>query len=304
MKGKRGFAPVSLFFLVFRHRYLLFSSIFACCKKQTGNCMKKLLFFIWVAVLLVSCGEYQQLLKSEDYQLVYKKAIEYYNKGDYQRSLNLLDGIRTVFTGTTKAPNIAYYRAFCSYNLKDYQYASELFKQFIQTYPESSFAEECLFMMGFCDYKASPKPRLDQQVTEKALNELQLYLNRYPNSSRKEKVNGYMDELRDKLSYKAYLSARNYYIREYYKAAVISLQNCLKDYPGSKFREEVMYMLFIAKYELARNSVEEKKLERYNNAREEYYYFTDEYPESRYAAEMKKKYEDINDYLKSYKYDD
>ena len=266
--------------------------------------MKRILGFLLVIVLMTSCGEYQKLLKSDDYQLVYKKAIEYYNKGDYQRALNLLDGIRVYFNATSKAQNIAYYRAFCSYNLKDYQLASDMFRQFIQTYPESSFAEECLFMMGFCDYKASPKPRLDQQVTEKAINEFQLYLNRYPNSMRKEKINGYMDEMRDKLSYKAYLSAKNYYQREYYKAAVISLQNCLKDFPGSKYREEIMYMLFVSKYEMALNSVEDKKLERYNNAQEEYYFFVDEYPNSRYAADMKKKYDNITAYLKNYKYEE
>lgn len=266
--------------------------------------MKKFLGFLLIVLLFSSCGEYHELLKSNDYQLVYSKAIEYYNKGDYQRSMNLLDGIRTVFTGTSKAQNIAYYRAFCSYNQKEYEYASELFKQFIQTYPESSFAEECLYMMGFCDYKASPKPRLDQTVTEKAMKEFQLYLNRYPNSMRKDKINGYMDEMRDKLSFKAYLSARNYYLREYYKAAVISLQNCLKDYPGSKYREEIMYMLFISKYEMAVNSVEDKKLERYNAAKEEYYYFADEYPNSKYASDLKKRYEDIDNYLKNYNFED
>ena len=266
--------------------------------------MKRVFGFLLVVVLMTSCGEYQQLLKSNDYQLVYKKAIEYYNKGDYQRALNLLDGIRTIFTGTTRAQNIAYYRAFCNYNMKDYGTASALFKQFINLYPESSFAEECLFMMGFCDYKASPKPRLDQQVTDKALSEFQLYLNRYPNSMRKEKINGYMDEMRDKLSYKACLSAKNYFQREHYKAAAISLQNCLKDFPGSKYREEIMYMLFVSKYEMAVNSVEDKKLERYNNAQEEYYYFADEYPDSRYAADLKKKYDVISSFLKNYKYEE
>ena len=290
---------------VFTFYFLLFFffSIFLLFKKSVPF-IKKFLCFLLVIVLMTSCGEYQSLLKSNDYNLVYKKAIEYYNKGDYQRAMNLLDGVRSVFVGQAKAQNIAYYRAFCSYNMKDYQIASDLFKQFIQTYPESSFAEECLYMMGFCDYKASPKPRLDQQVTEKAIREFQLYLSRYPYSMRKDKVNTYMDEMRDKLSYKAYLSAKNYYLREHYKAAVISLQNCLKDYPGSKYREEIMYMLFVSKYQMAVNSVEDKKVERYNNAREEYYYFADEYPNSRYAADVKKMYEDIEAYLENYKFED
>ena len=266
--------------------------------------MKKVLVFLVASVFLASCGEYQQLLKSTDYQLIYKKAIEYYNEGGYQKAQNLLDGIRTVFSGTNKAQNIAYYRAFCSYNMKDYELASGLFKQFIQTYPESSFAEECLFMMGFCDYMASPKPRLDQSLTDRALSEFQLYLNRYPNSMRKERINEYMDELRDKLSYKAYLSARNYYQREYYKAATVSLQNCLKDYPNSKYREEIMYMLFMSKYEMAVNSVEDKKLERYNNAEEEYYYFAEEYPNSKYAPELEKRYAEIEAYLENYNFEE
>ena len=83
--------------------------------------MKKFWGFLLVIVLMTSCGEYQSLLKSNDYNLVYKKAIEYYNKGDYQRAMNLLDGVRSVFVGQAKAQNIAYYRAFCSYNMKDYQ---------------------------------------------------------------------------------------------------------------------------------------------------------------------------------------
>lgn len=266
--------------------------------------MKKIIGVILIVLLFCSCGEYQKLLKSNDYQLIYTKAIEYYNKGDYQKAMNLFDGIRTVFTGTSKAQSIAYYRAFCSYNQKEYQYAAELFKQFITVYPESSFAEECLYMVGYCNYMASPKPRLDQQASLKAINDFQLYLNRYPNSMRKDKINGYIDELLDKLAYKDYLSAKNYFLREHYKAAVISLQNCLKDYPGSKYREEIMYLLFLSKYEMAANSIEDKKLERYNAAKEEYYYFADEYPNSKYVNEIKKKYEAINTFLENYKFDE
>ena len=55
--------------------------------------MKKFWGFLLVIVLMTSCGEYQSLLKSNDYNLVYKKAIEYYNKGDYHkcRSKDLCD---------------------------------------------------------------------------------------------------------------------------------------------------------------------------------------------------------------------
>ena len=266
--------------------------------------MKNFIGFLLVIILMSSCSEYQKLLKSGDSQAMYKKAVEYYNNGDYTKASNLFDGIRMVFQGTSKAQSVAYYRAFCSYNQKDYEVAAELFKQFVSIYPESSYAEECLYMIGYCNFLASPKARLDQTVTEKAMESFQLYLSRYPNSSRKEQINEYMDEMRDKLSYKDYLSARNYYLREKYKSAVVSLENCLKDYPGSKYREEIMYMLFNSKYEMAVNSIEDKQYERYNAAKEEYYYFLNEYPESRYVKEMARKYEIINEFLKPYDVDE
>ncbi|MGL5682419.1 MAG: outer membrane protein assembly factor BamD [Marinifilaceae bacterium] len=266
--------------------------------------MRKFLQIVLISLIVSSCSEYSKLLKSNDYQLMYKKAVEYYNAGDYRRSLNLFEGIRNVFAGTSKAQNIAYYRAFCSYNEKDYTYAAELFKQFVAIYPDSPLAEECQYMIGFCNYKASPRPLLDQQASENAIREFSFFLHRYPNSSRKDDINRYMDELSDKLAYKSYLNAKNYYLREQYKAAVVSLQNSLKDYPGSKHREEILYMLFNSKFQMAANSVEEKQLERFQEAQEEYYYFVSEYPESKYLAELKKRYDEINNYLKNYDYED
>ena len=44
-------------------------------------------------------------------------------------------------------------------------------------------------------------------------------------------------------------------------------------------------MILRAKFELAAQSVESKKEERYHDAIDEYYGFTNEYPESRYMKE-------------------
>ena len=113
-----------------------------------------------------------------------------------------------------------------------------------------------------------------------------------------------MYELLDKVSYKAFLSAENYYNRERYVSAIVSLENCLTDYPGSKYKEEMVAMLFDARYHLAVNSIDEKRLERYYAAQEEYYYFQEEFPESRYLSSMKKKIENIEKFLKDYEFED
>lgn len=260
--------------------------------------MKHVVYLLFICSLLfTSCSEYQEILKSEDYNFKYKKAVEYYNAKDYLRAQNLLESVRNIFRGTSKAQTIAYYTAFCSYGQKDYSTAGYLFNNFVRTFPESSFSEECMYMRAFCYYKSSPNPRLDQSQTEKAIEMFQLYVNRFPSSSRIEKVNKLIDEMRDKLAYKAYLSAGSYYHREKYRASIIALQNCLKDYPESRHREEIMYMLFNSRYELAYNSVKEKLVERYNAAREEYYSFVDEFPESEHKRDMERKFKKIEAFL-------
>jgi outer membrane protein assembly factor BamD len=84
---------------------------------------------------------------------------------------------------------------------------------------------------------------------------------------------------------------------EYYKAAVVSLENSLQDYPESKYREELRYLLFKAKYNLAMKSVEEKKRERLIQARDEFFYFEDEFPNSDNMKEVRRNFEQISDIL-------
>jgi hypothetical protein len=74
-----------------------------------------------------------------------------------------------------------------------------------------------------------------------------------------EEANRLIIELRDKLVYKSYLSGKLYYDLKNYKAAVVALTSSLKDFPDTKYREELMFMLLQAKYYLATRSVEEKK---------------------------------------------
>ncbi len=266
--------------------------------------------FIYIAVTLfltlTSCGEYAKVLKTEDTSLMYEKAIEFYNRGDYTHCLNLLDKVKVYAysVGSRRAQSMAYYRAYATYNKKLYEPAAELFEMFVSTYPDSPFYEECLYMVGLCYYKSSPRALLDQNATNMALRYFQSYLDRYPRSSRKDEINGYMVELLDKVSYKAFLNAQNYYNRSRYVSAIVSLDNCLTEFPASRYREDIMAMLFDAKYQLAVNSIEEKKLERYYDAQEEFLYFQEEFPESRYLATMKRQMEDVEKFLKGYEFED
>lgn len=254
--------------------------------------LKKTLFFkaalLLLVVILGSCGSYNKIVKSTDYEFKYKKAIEYYEDGEYVRSGTLLKELVGVYRGTNRADKIYYYYAKSMVGQKDYLMAGHYFRTLIKEFPMSEFAEESYFMDGYCSYLISPKARLDQTVTHEAIDALQLYVNLYPYNDRVEEASRLIDEMNDKLVYKAYLAARLYYDFDNYKASVIALSNCLAEYPDSKYREELMFMLLESKYLLAMGSVFDKREERLSSALDEYFTFVDEFPESKHIKEAEK----------------
>lgn len=248
---------------------------------------KKTALFLFALVLigLASCNKYNRLLKSSDFELKYTKAVEYYGKKNYVKALPLFEELMTVYRGTGKAEQVSYYYAYCNFGLEDYLLASYHLKNFVKTFPMSEFAEEAMFTSAYCYYLDSPVYSLDQENTIKAINEFQLFVNLYPNSARVKDCNDYIDLLRRKLERKAYENATLYYNIEDYKASIQAFKNLLKDFPDNPYREEANFMILKSYYLLAKNSISEKKEERYKTTIENYYKFIDNYKDSKYLRE-------------------
>ena len=248
------------------------------------------------ALGLASCGEYNKLLKSTDYDYKYEAAKSYFAKGQYNRAATLLNELIAILKGTDKAEESLYMLGMCYYNEEDYQTAAQTFIQYYQVYPRGTYAELARFHAGKALYLDTPEPRLDQSSTYKAIEELQMFMEYYPQSVKHQEAQQMIFELQDKLVMKEYLSAKLYYnLGNYrgnnYQSCVITAQNALKDYPYTNLREDLSILILRAKYELAVYSVEERKQERYRETVDEYYAFKNEFPESKYLKEAEKIFE-------------
>lgn len=251
----------------------------------------KILITILFPLVIMSCKGYEKLLKSSDYQLKYDKAFEYFNKGDYVRSATLFEQIATVYRGTLKADTIQYYRAKAYYNQKDYTMAGHYFSEFSKTYPKSSFTEESDFMSAYCFYMLSPRPELDQASTYSAITAFSLFIINHPKSQKVAESRSLITEMNEKLVNKSYLSARLYYDLGDYKASIIALRNSLNQFPDTKYREELMFLLLKSSYLLAKNSVESKMKDRYQATVDEYYSFISEFPKGKFSGDATDMYE-------------
>jgi len=249
------------------------------------------LTLIVIAVVVISCGGYEKLLKSTDYKLKYEKAMEYYAAEEYVRAATLFDQIAPVYRGTIKADTVFYYQAMSYYMQRDYILSGHHFKQLALNYPKSTYAEESNYMTGYCYYKLSPKSSLDQENTIKAITTFQLFMIKYPGSVRVEEARSLIEEMRNKLVEKSYMNGKLYYNLGDYKASIIALRNSLNEFPDTKYREELLFLILKSSYLLADNSIIQKRKERFQDTIDEYYSFISEFPDSKYRKEAEKIYE-------------
>lgn len=229
--------------------------------------MKKIFTLLVLVFVVVACNkDFDQAMKSADKDLILKTANSYFEQKKWTQAIALYERLPNLVAGTDDAKTVIFNTAFANYYDKQYRIAGHHFKNFSVTFPEDPRAEEAAYMSALCYYEGSMDYNLDQANTESAINELQNFLNKYPSSERSKNINTLIDELMYKLEFKAYENAKQYYKMAEYKAADIAFENVLEDFPSTKLRPDIYDHIMKSKYELAMNSVYDKKEERLESA--------------------------------------
>jgi outer membrane protein assembly factor BamD len=247
----------------------------------------KLFYFLSFIVILscTSCSTYSKVVKSDDYDKKFELANELYDKNQWVKSINLYEQVFQRMPKTGQG-ELAYFRIGKAYfTEQNYYLGGYYLSTFTEKFPNSPKAEEARFLSAMCTVKNSPGYSLDQTETELALNELQMFINRYPNSNLIDTCNIIMDKLRFKLERKDFEGVRLYHKMENYKASTTSAEVFLTKYPMSSFREEAYLILLKDYYLLAMNSIDTKKSERIEKAMERYRTFAFEFPSSSFKKE-------------------
>jgi outer membrane protein assembly factor BamD len=237
-------------------------------------------------VLLGSCkSKFEKLRASNDITKKYQEALRLYNNKYYSKALILFEDLAQRYRGRAEAEELYYYYAYTNFKMKDYTTSRYHFKVFAETYPNSSRAEECRFMSAKCYYLESPVYSLDQQNTVKAIDALQLFINLYPRSERVAEASKLIDDLRNKLETKSYANAKLFLDIGDYKASIIAFKNSMRDFPDTKYAEEMDLLIMKAQYLFAKNSFETKQEDRFNEAIQLYADFVNKYPSSKHLKE-------------------
>lgn len=259
--------------------------------------MKRLGVFLVLSLLLLSCSEYQKVLNKGKVEDQYKMATEYFEEGEFNKSVNLFEKVIPKYSRKPQMERIQFMVAKANYNTKSYDLASYHFNKFIGNYPTSSKVEEASYLLAHSYYLSSPKSSRDQANTQKALTELQNFIDKFPESSRVKEANMYHDELTKRLEKKSFDIAKQYYITERYQAAIMAFDIFIEDNFGTDYKEDALAYKFLAAYELGIKSVFTKKEQRINTAIAAYNRLKKSFPKSNKLNKFSSKLEELNSEL-------
>lgn len=234
-------------------------------------------------MLVCSCkGEFDALLQSQDFNLKYKAAFDYFNAKKYSKASALFESMKMMVNGMLQEDTVNYYCALSHYRGGDVGAAEQAFFSFFSTFPRSPFASEARYLHLDCLFQQTYRYELDQVPTHKALAAIAEYMVDYPESVYAPRCVAMREELVERLERKEFEAAEIYYTTEDYKAAHYAFKTVLKENAETRYREEVMYYIALSSYQYALHSVYEKQRERYMQFTDDYYNFIGEYVESKY----------------------
>ena len=229
--------------------------------------MKNFLVAVILVVLVSSCSEYQKAVKLDDAENKARVGAIMYGKEKYLKAIRLFEAIAAGYRGKPDSENMYYMFAQSYYKTEQYYLAGYQFESFASSYPKSARVEEASFLGARCYAMLSPVYSLDQVDTFKAIDKLQAFIDKYPESQYFAEANVTVKSLREKIEKKVFENAKQYNTISDYKSALVALENFISEYPGTPYKEEALFYKLDSAYRLAANSVPARMEERLVNAK-------------------------------------
>ena len=262
--------------------------------------MKKILYILAIVSVLSSCSDFQKAMKSEDVATKFKLGEALYNEGKFFKANKLFVQIVPNYRGKPQAEKLMYMYSKSFYEMEDYVLAGYQFERFEQAYANSEKVEEAAYLGAKSYYNLSPVFTKEQSDTKEALQKLQAFINKYPNSTYLSEANTLVKELEFKLEQKAFAIAKQYNHISDFKSSIKSFDNFIVDFPGSSLRKDDLFYRLDSAYKLAMNSVEVLKEERLKIAESYLASYNAKYTDEERAKDLEIIKTELNESLQQY----
>lgn len=216
----------------------------------------------WVVLLfaLFHCGGKKGFRPRLDPEDRFTLAKRHLDSGKYVKAQEEFKRLIFENPGSGYVDDAQYYLAESYFLNKEYDFALLEYGYLIDNYRSSEYVDDAHFKMGLAYYERSRPFYLDQTDTKKALDEIELFLTKYPGSEYTEDALDTKRRCMEKLAKKDLEAGKLYMKLRKHPAARVYFESILEDYPETEATKEAFLLIGIS-YEKERD---------FANAREAY----------------------------------
>jgi outer membrane assembly lipoprotein YfiO len=157
----------------------------------------------------------------------YRQILDSYPQSPYRADAKL--GVGDSYLGENTTPS--------------YIQAINEFREFLTFYPTHPRADYAQYRLGMAYFAQMLNPQRDQTATKDAIEQFEIFVERYPNSALMPEARTKLREARDRLSESGYLVGLFYFRQRWYPGAIDRFKSILKDDPDYTGRDAVYFHL-------------------------------------------------------------
>ena len=197
----------------------------------------KYFIFILISSIIMNCGS-KSVYIEEDLTPKFNKAINFFDKGKYSRARDEFNYIIMTDPGSKLANESQYYMGESLFQMKEYDEAWVTFDRYVRFSNDIAQIEKSRYRICECAINLTNSYQRDQKQTTRALDQLQMFLEDFPQSKWVQDAEKDIAELRIQLAEKDYEVGRLYLKLEEYESALIYFRLVLNHYYDTNFGDD------------------------------------------------------------------
>lgn len=190
-----------------------------------------------------ACGPRGPLLHELGPDELYELGMTALAEKDWNKAIRAFTQMTSRFPGDPRNEEVRFQLGNAYFGKKEYISAAAEFVRLATDFPSGEYADDSRFKTCEAYYRLSPKPQLDQQYTQAAIEHCEALIAYFPNSEYAPRAQELIDDLRNKLAHKILLTGEYYYKRQAFDSSIIYFEDLLRQFPRSKYAPQALLRL-------------------------------------------------------------
>ena len=220
-----------------------------------------------------------------------------FEEGKYDSAIQYFQGVFSFGRTHQWAADAQLYLARSYGENREYLLAANEYERFTKIYRADPRLAEANFEWAMTYFHLSPQSALDQTNTKRAIEEFQLFIDRFPDHELVQQAQETIVELRTKLAKKQFETAKLYERRELFEAAALSYESVFDLYPDTRWAQQALLGAIRSYIAFSDQSISLRQPARLQSAIRNYDRLTQIFQDSPYLKDAEDLYEQAIDRL-------